>query len=67
MLNKLKTLFLSKKQKKKFKYSGAKLYIADMETNGVYFLDEQIKTMESNKEQKICQYSGLPSVVSYLD
>jgi len=53
------------KTKSEYIRMGAKKYIADMETNGVYFSDEQRKVMEEIREREMCQYSGLPSVASY--
>jgi len=39
--------------------------LSDMEDNGVYF-DPHIKELLVKKrEEEICQYSGLPSVMSY--
>ena len=38
--------------------------LADMESNGVYFDEEYEKTILENN---LCQYSGLPSVSSYLE
>ena len=59
--------FLNKKQKNHQRYMGAKMYIADMETNGVYFSEEQSKILQAQREKSMCQYSGLPSVASYVD
>ena len=38
--------------------------LADMESNGVYFDEEYEKTILENT---LCQYSGLPSISSYLE
>jgi len=38
--------------------------LADMESNGVYFDEEYEKTILENN---LCQYSGLPSISSYLE
>lgn len=41
--------------------------LSDMEDNGVYF-DPHIKELLVKKrEEEICQYSGLPSVMSYQE
>ncbi len=56
---------LNRKNKVKHIGMGAKRYIADMETDGVYFSDEQRKVMEELRERELCQYSGLPSVAAY--
>jgi hypothetical protein len=45
---------------------GIKKYIADMETNGIYFPDEVKEVLETRRVDAICEYSGLPSVSSYL-
>lgn len=56
---------LNRKRKKYKNYMGAKMYIADMETDGVYFSDEQRRLMEEQRERLFCNYSGLPSVSAY--
>lgn len=38
-----------------------------MESCGVYFTDEQKDVMEKEREESICQYSGLPSLLMYLE
>ncbi len=58
---------LNRKRKKYKNYMGAKMYIADMETDGVYFSDEQRKLLEEKRESLLCNYSGLPSVISYAN
>jgi len=40
--------------------------ISDMESDGVYF-SEALKQLELHRADKICHYSGLPSVVQYAD
>ena len=37
--------------------------LSDMESNGVYFEREE----ETQLEESLCHYSGLPSVISYLE
>lgn len=61
MINKI----LNRKRRNYKKYIGAKMYIADMETNGVYFSDEQRMILKEQKEKLLCNYSGLPSVSAY--
>mgnify|MGYP007100124187 CR=1 FL=1 len=39
--------------------------IADMESNGVYFSEDAIKSFEEKRQELICKYSGLPNVSSY--
>lgn len=51
----------------KNEFYGVKTYIADMESDGVYFTDEQKDILEKEREGKICQYSGLPSLLVYLE
>jgi hypothetical protein len=39
--------------------------ISDMDSEGVYFTDEDLKRIQKEKEEMYCEYSGLPSVKSY--
>ena len=39
--------------------------LADMESNGVYFSDEIKEELEKQREELLCEYSGLPSVKAY--
>jgi hypothetical protein len=39
--------------------------IADMESNGVYFTEEQRKELQRLRDEALCAYSGLPSPLSY--
>ena len=39
--------------------------ISDMESDGVYFSDEDKKILQEHREQNWCHYSDLPSVASY--
>ncbi len=60
------TLRKTKKENKlNHRGMGAKRYIADMETDGVYFSDEQRRVMEEIRDSRFCQYSGLPSPKAY--
>ncbi len=38
--------------------------LADMETNGVYFDRDELLLIG---DESLCQYSGLPSVKSYME
>jgi hypothetical protein len=51
----------------KTEYYGVKTYIADMESCGVYFTDEQKDVLEKEREDNICKYSGLPSLLTYIE
>lgn len=53
------------KKESKVKYIGAKLYIADMETDGVYFSQYVKEELEKQREEMYCEYSGLLSVKAY--
>lgn len=46
---------------------AVKRTISDMETDGVYFPEEVKKELETKRKEMTCQYSGLPSIISYLD
>ena len=48
-------------------YSNVKRTIADMETDGVYFPKEVKDKLKKKREELICNYSDLPSVMSYLE
>ena len=48
-------------------YSNVKRTIADMEIDGVYFPKEVKDKLKQKREELICNYSDLPSVMSYLD
>jgi hypothetical protein len=39
--------------------------IADMDSNGVYFTEEQREELKRLRDEALCAYSGLPSVLSY--
>jgi hypothetical protein len=41
--------------------------ISDMESDGVYFSEEALKQLEQHRADKICHYSGLPSVAQYAE
>lgn len=48
-------------------YKAVNRTIADMESNGVYFPEEVKEELKRQKEELYCEYSGLPSVMSYAD
>ena len=48
-------------------YSNVKRTIADMESDGVYFPKEVKDKLKQKRDELICNYSDLPSVMSYLD
>ena len=48
-------------------YSSVKRTIADMESDGVYFPLEVKEELKAKREELVCNYSDLPSVMSYLE
>ena len=38
--------------------------LSDMESNGVYFDKDEILLVD---DENICQYSGLPSLITYVE
>lgn len=48
-------------------YKAVKRTIADMESDGVYFPNEVKDELEKKREEMTCEYSGLRSVMSYLE
>jgi hypothetical protein len=46
---------------------GIRLWIADMESDGVRFTDEQIEVMRQERESLLCNYSGLSSLINYTE
>jgi hypothetical protein len=48
-------------------YSNVKRTIADMESNGVYFSEEIKEKLKHKRDELVCNYSDLPSVMSYVD
>jgi hypothetical protein len=48
-------------------YKQVKRTIADMESDGVYFPEEVKTQLEAKRQSLVCEYSGLPSVQSYLE
>ena len=66
MLNRniLKTK-ISKKDKEII-YKAVNRTIADMESDGIYFPEEVKEQLKEYREEMHCEYSGLPSVKSYM-
>lgn len=48
-------------------YKAVTRTISDMESDGVYFPIEVKEELKKQKEELYCEYSGLPSVMSYGD
>ncbi len=55
---------ISKKEKEKI-YKSINRTISDMESDGIYFPEEVKEELKKRKEKMTCEYSGLPSVLSY--
>jgi hypothetical protein len=53
------------KKKKKVVYQAMFETMADMESDGVRFPEDVKKELIKNREESICEYSGLPSPKSY--
>jgi hypothetical protein len=47
-------------------YKAMHRTIADMESEGIYFPDEVKEELKKQREELNCEYSGLPSVKSYM-
>jgi hypothetical protein len=54
-------------KQKMMMYKQIKRTISDMETDGVYFPDEVKNELKKKKDEMTCEYSGLRSVMSYLE
>ncbi len=48
-------------------YKQVKRTISDMESDGVYFPKEVKKELKRKRDEMTCEYSGLRSVMSYLE
>lgn len=48
-------------------YQNVKRTISDMESDGVYFPKEVINKLKEKRDELVCNYSNLPSVMTYLD
>lgn len=46
-------------------YKAINRTIADMESEGVYFSDDVKTELKKQRDELHCEYSGLPSVLSY--
>ncbi len=55
------------KEQKKIIHRAVSRTISDMESDGVYFPSEVIEKLEEQREELYCEYSGLPSPMSYVD
>lgn len=53
------------KKKKKVVYQAMFRTMADMESDGVHFPEDIKKELIKNREESICEYSGLPSPKFY--
>lgn len=72
MVNFMGRLFDDEHTSKKLTYKQKDLIyravdrtISDMESDGVYFPENVKEEMKKQKEELYCEYSGLPSVLSY--
>jgi hypothetical protein len=54
-------------KQKELVYKAMHRTIADMESEGIYFPDEVKAELKKQREELHCEYSGLPSVLSYLN
>jgi hypothetical protein len=54
-------------KQKELVYKAMHRTIADMESEGIYFPDEVKEELKKQREELHCEYSGLPSVLSYLE
>ena len=53
-------------KEKKVIYSVVKRVISDMESDGVYFSEDVKEKLSEYRDEIKCEYSGLPSVKSYI-
>jgi hypothetical protein len=53
------------KKEKKVIYKAMYRTISDMESDGIYFPDTVKEKLKEYREELHCEYSGLPSVMSY--
>jgi hypothetical protein len=54
-------------KQKELVYKAMHRTIADMESEGIYFPDEVKAELKKQREELHCEYSGLPSVLSYAE
>ncbi len=50
---------------KKIIYRAVSRTISDMESDGIYFPTEVKEELKKQRDEMMCEYSGLPSVKSY--
>jgi hypothetical protein len=48
-------------------YKAVKRTMADMESDGIYFPDDVREKLKQYRDEMYCEYSGLPSVKSYVN
>jgi hypothetical protein len=53
------------KKEKVAVYKAVKRTISDMESDGIYFPEDVKRELEKQREEMMCEYSGLPSVKAY--
>jgi hypothetical protein len=53
-------------KQKELVYKAMHRTIADMESEGIYFPEEVKEELKKQREELNCEYSGLPSVKSYM-
>ncbi len=53
------------KKEKVAVYKAVKRTISDMESDGIYFPEDVKQKLEKQREEMMCEYSGLPSVKAY--
>ncbi len=54
-------------KQKDLMYKAMHRTIADMESEGIYFPEEVKEELKKQRDELHCEYSGLPSVQSYMD
>ena len=52
-------------KEKKIIYRAVSRTISDMESDGIYFPSEVKEELKKQRDEMMCEYSGLPSVKSY--
>lgn len=61
-----KIVKMTPKQKIIF-YKHVQRTISDMESDGVYFPEEVKEELDKKRQSLICEYSGLPSMLAYIE
>jgi hypothetical protein len=54
-------------KQKDLMYKAMHRTIADMESEGIYFPEEVKEELKKQRDELHCEYSGLPSVQSYME